>query len=270
MAKTHTTTVHAILALTVIGVLSSFAFVTTVFAAGIVPSDVVALANSARAKAGLAPLTENAALSLAAKNKANDMLRHDYFAHTSPTGVAPWYWIKDAGYAYQAAGENLAINYTDARDQHEAWMKSETHRANIMNTRYREIGVAVVSGKINGKESIVTVEYFGTPVVAVTKEPAPVPVVPVSAPAEIKGEAIVETPSLAPLAPTPLNIPVVVSEEDRIITLLALVWILFMTVLAPTLILGRALHFLLKAKEEGTVSVPILPMVHIDLHKNAH
>ncbi len=163
----------------IIGVVACFAFVLHAVAAGIVPADVIALTNAARTKAGLATLQENATLAEAAKNKANDMIKNDYFAHTSPKGVEPWYWMKEAGYRYSAAGENLAINYTNAKEQHAAWMNSETHKSNILSTRYKEIGVAVVTGKIDGKESIVTVEMFGTPVVAVLDRvaPAPLPIV---------------------------------------------------------------------------------------------
>lgn len=166
---------RSVAVLTIVSIATSFIFVLTAVAAGIAPTDVITLANTTRAKAHLSPLTENTQLSMAAKNKANDMIQHDYFAHTSPTGVDPWYWVKQSGYQYQAAGENLAINYTSAGEQHSAWMKSATHRANILNTRYQEIGVAVISGEINGKEALVTVEFFGTPLVVVADTVAPVP-----------------------------------------------------------------------------------------------
>ncbi len=132
-------------------------------AAGIEPSAVVALANSTRSAFGFLPLRENAQLTKAAEAKAKDMMTQDYFAHVSPTGVEPWYFIKQAGYQYGAAGENLAINYTSAEEQHAAWMGSQTHRANILNMRYEDIGVAVLEGKIRGKEARVTVEFFGAP-----------------------------------------------------------------------------------------------------------
>ena len=133
--------------LLVIGFLSSFLFVLTAVASGISPGDVIALANTSREKAGLTPLSANRALTEAAQAKANDMLKNDYFAHTSPTGVDPWYWIKKEGYQYKAAGENLAINFTSAKEQHSAWMNSSSHRDNILNGRYQEIGVAVVKRK---------------------------------------------------------------------------------------------------------------------------
>ena len=147
-----------------VGVFSSLVFVFQgARAAGIISSDVIALANETRMSAGLHTLTPNSVLAQAAEYKAEDMIAHNYFAHTSPTGIEPWYWFQKAGYQYKAAGENLAINYTDAGEQHTAWMQSETHRANILGEQYQEIGVAVVSGTIDGKESLITVEFFGTP-----------------------------------------------------------------------------------------------------------
>ncbi|OGI14632.1 MAG: hypothetical protein A2878_00095 [Candidatus Moranbacteria bacterium RIFCSPHIGHO2_01_FULL_54_31] len=184
--------------LLVIGFLSSFLFVLTAVASGISPGDVIALANTSREKAGLTPLSANRALTEAAQAKANDMLKNDYFAHTSPTGVDPWYWIKKEGYQYKAAGENLAINFTSAKEQHSAWMNSSSHRDNILNGRYQEIGVAVVKGKIDGQESIVTVELFGTPLYGAVDHPAAVPPAVQKAPAAIKG---VETQALPASVP---------------------------------------------------------------------
>ncbi len=189
-----------------IGIASLFVFISTALASGITASDVIALANSARSDAGLPVLTENAQLTTAAENKARDMIKNDYFAHTSPTGVAPWHWIKESGYEYKAAGENLAINYTDAGEQHWAWMKSSTHRANILNTRYQEIGVAVEKGKINGKEAILTVELFGSPLHAAADRVAAVPP-QTTIPVEIRGveTAVSETlPVVAVIAREPV------------------------------------------------------------------
>ncbi|MFA6383459.1 MAG: CAP domain-containing protein [Parcubacteria group bacterium] len=126
-------------------------------------ADVVKLLNQARIANGLDALKENSILDLAAEAKAEDMVKNDYFAHTSPSGIDPWYWFKKLGYGYKYAGENLAVNYDSAEEQHKAWMNSKTHRANILNANYREVGVAVVKGKIDGENSLLTVEMFGTP-----------------------------------------------------------------------------------------------------------
>ena len=124
------------------------------------------LTNESRKQAGLQELKQSDQLKQAAEAKAKDMFKSDYFAHTSPKGLTPWHWIKQAGYQYSFAGENLAINYESAESQHKAWMKSTTHRANILSDKYQEIGVAVVSGKIDGKEALVTVQLFASPKIA--------------------------------------------------------------------------------------------------------
>jgi hypothetical protein len=138
-------------------------FITSkVFAAEINQEVVIELVNEARNKQNIQSLSENTKLNRAAEEKANDMLANNYFAHTSPSGVTPWDWIEKNNYDYKYAGENLAINFSDPTDQQEAWMNSPTHRKNILNTKYNEIGVAVVRGKINGHISTITVQEFGT------------------------------------------------------------------------------------------------------------
>jgi hypothetical protein len=112
--------------------------------------------------------------------------------------------MKEEGYAYKAAGENLAINFTDAKEQQSAWMESKTHRANILNANYREIGVAVVEGKIDGQHSIVTVQLFGTPLYAAAdqaKAVVPPPIAQEVKLPEIKGTEVLET--VLPSAPEP-------------------------------------------------------------------
>ena len=123
---------------------------------------VVDLINQDREARGIPALTTEKELSQAALEKANDMVVHNYFAHVSPTGVTPWEWIGQTGYDYSFAGENLAINFTDPQTQHQAFMNSASHKKNILNEKYQEIGVAVITGKINGKQTIITVQEFGT------------------------------------------------------------------------------------------------------------
>ena len=123
---------------------------------------VIELVNQDRAELNIPELETNSELSRAALEKANDMIKHNYFAHVSPTGVTPWEWIGQSGYDYSFAGENLAINFTDPQSQHEAFMNSESHKKNILNEKYKDIGVAVIFGKIAGKQTIITVQEFGS------------------------------------------------------------------------------------------------------------
>lgn len=126
-------------------------------------SDVVSLTNQERAKSGLSQLTLNAKLSEAASGKARDMFTEQYWAHTSPSGTEPWDFISGAGYSYRVAGENLARDFATTTQMVAAWMASPTHRDNIMHPRYQEIGVAVVNGTLEGIETTLVVQMFGTP-----------------------------------------------------------------------------------------------------------
>jgi uncharacterized protein YkwD len=107
--------------------------------------EILDLVNQDRALHGLSKLSINPTLSLAALAKAEDMLSHNYFAHISPDGTTPWYWIKSMGYNYSYAGENLAEGYSEAEELQRSWMASPTHRANILSPNYSEVGLAVVS-----------------------------------------------------------------------------------------------------------------------------
>ena len=125
--------------------------------------NVVYLVNQSRAEQNLKPLLINPELSKIAEDKAYDMVKNRYFAHTSPTGITPWYWFKQNNYNYKYAGENLAINYDDAEEEHLAWMNSPTHKRNILNSNFTEIGIATAVGVIEGKKSQVTVQIFAAP-----------------------------------------------------------------------------------------------------------
>ncbi len=127
-------------------------------------STIVSLTNASRTEAKVPTLRENPLLSLAAQRKAKDMLARDYFAHTTPDGKRFWTWIDGTGYNYSLAGENLAVDFTTPEAAHTALMASPTHRENIMNKRYKEIGVAVVTGTMDGQNTTVLVEMFGTQV----------------------------------------------------------------------------------------------------------
>ena len=97
--------------------------------------------NAARVTANIPPLTENALLDAAAQDKANDMVANNYFAHTSPSGITPWYWFNYVGYNFSTAGENLAVNFDDSSDVTTAWMNSPEHRENILNAGFTQIGI---------------------------------------------------------------------------------------------------------------------------------
>jgi len=121
------------------------------------------MVNQERVKRGLPPLIENSLLEKSAYLKAKDMLEKGYFSHYSPEGISAWDWFKLVGYNFKFAGENLAIGFLDSKEVHEALMNSLSHRENILNSAYREVGISVLKGKFQGNEVYVVVEHFGTP-----------------------------------------------------------------------------------------------------------
>lgn len=132
------------------------------FASQIDPDKVIELTNSERLSAGVTLLKENSELDQAALAKATDMFENNYWAHISPTGTEPWYFITQSGYQYKHAGENLARDFSNPKDVVTAWMASPTHRQNLLDDRYKDIGVAVVDGYINGVETTIVVQLFGS------------------------------------------------------------------------------------------------------------
>jgi len=123
----------------------------------------VDLTNTNRLSENLNPLEFSPVLTSAAQLKADDMATKSYFAHTSPDGKNPWYWFTLSNYRFLYAGENLAVNFVDSEDVVRAWMNSEGHKANILNAKFTEIGIAMASGIYNGRESIYVVQLFGKP-----------------------------------------------------------------------------------------------------------
>lgn len=123
------------------------------------------LTNEERVKANLPPLKENSELSQAAEKKAAHMFQKDYWSHFAPDGTSPWDFIKQSGYQYEFAGENLAKNFLFSKNVVDAWMNSPTHRENIVRKEYSEVGYAVVNGMLNGEETTLVVQMFGTPLV---------------------------------------------------------------------------------------------------------
>lgn len=156
----------------------------------------VDLANDDRQDQGLSPLVINEKLVSAAGTKAADMAAKGYFAHQSPDGRMPWDFITAAGYSYIYAGENLAVNFYDSGEVERAWMDSPTHRKNIMNDRYTEIGIATAPGIYKGDSTVFVVQMFGRPRTAQ----------PVAAPATAVVEASLAVTSTSASVSEPDNV----------------------------------------------------------------
>lgn len=132
------------------------------FASQIPADEIIRLTNLERQVKGLPLLQLNAQLATAAGRKAADMFARNYWAHISPVGTQPWFFISDAGYGYRYAGENLARDFSDPGSVIKAWLASPTHKENLLSNRYQDIGVAVVDGVLDGHETTLVVQMFGT------------------------------------------------------------------------------------------------------------
>lgn len=143
----------------------------------------VDLTNMDRETEQLKPLKVNPVLQKAAEMKAKDMAEKGYFTHTSPEGLSPWYWLSQVNYKFTYAGENLAVNFTESADVAKAWMESPSHRNNIMNDKFTEIGIATAEGMYEGKPAIYVVQLFGKPAPTVKKAVSIKPM------GQVKGEA---------------------------------------------------------------------------------
>lgn len=108
------------------------------------------MVNSERAKNGLAPLRANLKLTEVARLKAKDMIAKNYFSHTSPTYGSPFDMMRQFGITYRTAGENLA-GAPSVNSAHTNLMNSPGHRANILNSSFKEVGIGVVDGGPYGK-----------------------------------------------------------------------------------------------------------------------
>ncbi len=121
--------------------------------------------NQVRVAAGLEPLTLNNDLMVAAGKKANDMIANNYWDHFRPADKkAPWDFIKESGYDYHYAGENLARGFKTAAGITQAWMESPSHRANLLSPLYTEVGFATeLSTDESGETVLLSVQMFAAP-----------------------------------------------------------------------------------------------------------
>lgn len=126
--------------------------------------------NKARYENKLPPLVINDTLVKAAALKGKDMLAKNYWAHYSPDGTTPWFFFDESGYKYTYAGENLARGFNNTEDVVKAWLASQTHRENVLSPKYRDVGFAVLEGKLNGEKTVLVVELFGSKEVTIAKE----------------------------------------------------------------------------------------------------
>jgi uncharacterized protein YkwD len=108
------------------------------------------LLNQARTETGLEPVTLDPTIRQVARAYATTMFQQGFFAHVDQGGATPFDRMRAGGVTFRAAGENLALAPT-VQIAHDGLMNSPGHRANILNPRFRRIGIGVADGGMHGK-----------------------------------------------------------------------------------------------------------------------
>jgi uncharacterized protein YkwD len=127
-------------------------------------SQILSATNLERENASLEPLLPNQILDQVAVLRADDLFTNQYFQHDSPDGLSAADLAKDLDYDYLLIGENLALgNFDNEQDIVSSWMESPGHRENILNAKYKELGVAVKEGIFDGEKVTIAVQIFANP-----------------------------------------------------------------------------------------------------------
>ena len=113
-------------------------------------AQMLALINEERTKVGATILTIKPEIVPVARAHSRDMFERKYFSHVNLEGKDAGDRLNDAGVNYFVAGENLAYA-PDVATAHQGFMESQGHRENIVEPRFREIGIGVIDGGIYGK-----------------------------------------------------------------------------------------------------------------------
>ena len=119
----------------------------------------VSLLNEERFERGLSRLWLDTKLTSSAQAKSQHLVDEDYWSHIAPDGTTPWSFIKDSGYKYSKAGENLARCYDSPEETVQAWVDSPTHLANITDA-FEEVGFGIAD---RGDGCTVVTSHFGKP-----------------------------------------------------------------------------------------------------------
>ncbi len=88
------------------------------------------------------PVRLSATLSEIARQHALDMARHHYFDHVDKSGRSPADRVKAAGYHEQRIAENIAYGTLSTEDAIAGWLNSPGHCENLMEPRFKEMGIA--------------------------------------------------------------------------------------------------------------------------------
>jgi uncharacterized protein YkwD len=114
---------------------------------------ILALHNEARARHGLRPLCVDSKLTGAAGAHSREMIKKDYFSHSSYNGDSMEARLGHFGYRCGICAENIAGGggkYAKPATTFRRWMNSPGHRSNILKGKLRRVGLGVFTGSYKG------------------------------------------------------------------------------------------------------------------------
>ncbi len=123
------------------------------------------LINEERAKVNAPPLAYSPVLERVAQSHSDDMAEHNFFGHNSLNGLTFVNRIRNAGYNFTAAAENLFAGngpYDDASYVVNTWLRSTSHRENMLNPIFTEVGIGYRVNPDSTYGAYFTAD-FGTP-----------------------------------------------------------------------------------------------------------
>jgi hypothetical protein len=184
---------------------------------------IIDLTNQLRVRQGVSNLKTSELLAQAAYQKAEDMLYQQYFSHIGPNQKKAGDWASQNGYQYLVIGENLAMGFAGSEEVVNAWVKSPTHYANLIDPLYQEIGVGMVSGPFQGQDTTLVAQFFARPTKfqpelpseeAITEEPEET-IAPLEEPLTAEIEPELEVEPILPLEPDLEIVEEIISERTR-------------------------------------------------------
>lgn len=118
------------------------------------------LTNSIRARNQEQVLSWSSSAALSARKHSLDMAENNYFNHNTPLGRKPSDRMRAEGIYYSTCGENIIAGYGTAILSSHAWFNSSGHRNNMLNPKFRYLGIGFTYRAESTYQTYITQDYY--------------------------------------------------------------------------------------------------------------